>query len=131
MKREYHENELSFLIRGAIFSTYNSLGPGLLESAYQAVLAHELIECGLQIMTEVGLPVIHKTVRLDTGYRIDILVEDKVLIEVKSVELIAPVHHKQLLTYLKLANKKLGILVNFNSADISASIIRKVNGLTE
>jgi GxxExxY protein len=131
MKREYHENELSFLIRGAIFNTYNSLGPGLLESTYQAVLAHELIDCGLQIMTEVGLPVIHKTVRLDTGYRIDILVEDKVLIEVKSVELLAPVHHKQLLTYLKLANRKLGILVNFNTADISTSIIRKVNGLTE
>lgn len=131
MKRNYHENELSFLIRGAIFSTYNALGPGLLESVYQAVLAHELIDCGLTIQTEVGLPVIHKAVRLDIGYRIDILVEDKVLIEVKSVELLAPVHHKQLITYLKLADRKLGILVNFNTTDITTSIIRKVNGLAE
>lgn len=131
MKRNYHENELSFLIRGAIFSTYNALGPGLLESVYQAVLVHELIDCGLNIQTEVGLPVIHKAVRLDIGYRIDILVEDKVLIEVKSVELLAPVHHKQLITYLKLADRKLGILVNFNTTDITTSIIRKVNGLAE
>ncbi len=131
MKRNYHENELSFLIRGAIFNTYNALGPGLMESAYQAVLAHELIECGLHIRTEVGLPLIHKEVKLDIGYRIDILVEEKVIIEIKSVEHLAPVHHLQLLTYLKLANRKLGILVNFNTADISLSIIRKVNGLTE
>lgn len=131
MKHHYHENELSYHIRGAIFNTYNALGPGLMESAYQAVLAHELIECGLLIRTEVGLPLVHKEVKLDIGYRIDILVEEKVIIEIKSVEHLAPIHHLQLLTYLKLANRKLGILVNFNTAEISSSIIRKVNGLAE
>jgi GxxExxY protein len=123
------ENDLSFLVRGAIFKTYNALGPGLLESAYEAVLAHELLKKGLQIQTQIPLPLIYEDVKLEVGYRIDILVENKLIIEVKSVENLTEVHHKQVITYLKLANKKLGLLVNFNCENIDRSIFRKVNGL--
>ena len=93
------------------------------------VLAYELQQAGFEVQTQVPLPLVHKGIRLNAGYRIDLLVENKVIIEVKSVETLADVHHKQLITYLKLAGKKLGILVNFNTADISKAIIRKVNGL--
>jgi len=123
------ENEISYLIRGSIFEVYNTLGPGLLESVYQQVLAYELTGQGLTIQTEVAVPVIYKEQKMDLGFRIDILVNKKVIIELKSVEHIHDVHHKQLLTYLKLTNLKLGLLVNFNSADISKGIFRKVNGL--
>ena len=123
------ENEISYLARGAVFTVYNSLGPGLLESAYEAVLAHELHERGLSVRTQVPLPIIHKGIKLQAGYRIDLLINEKVLIEIKSVEALAEVHHKQVLTYLKLSGIKLGLLVNFNTDNIQASIIRKVNGL--
>ena len=124
-----NENEISYMIRSAIIKTYIMLGPGLLESAYQAVLKYELIKSGLTVRAEVGVPVIHDDVILDVGYRIDLLVEDKVIIEIKSLESLAPVHHKQVLTYLKLSGRKLAILVNFNCDDIQKSIFRKVNGL--
>lgn len=124
-----HENTISYRVRSAIFKVYNSLGPGLLESAYEAALAFELIKCGLRVRTQVALPLIYDDVQLDVGYRIDLLVEDTVIIEVKSVEHLAEVHHKQVLTYLKLSGIKLGILVNFNCAEIDKSIFRKVNGL--
>ncbi|HRP32985.1 MAG TPA: GxxExxY protein [Agriterribacter sp.] len=123
------ENELSYEIRGCIFSVYNNLGPGLLESAYEAALAFELNKRGLQHATQIGLPMEYETVRLDIGYRLDILVEKKVIIEIKSVESLLDVHHKQLITYLKLSGLKLGLLVNFNCDEISKSIFRKVNGL--
>jgi GxxExxY protein len=123
------ENDLSYLIRGRIFKVYNNLGPGLLESVYEAALAFELREEGLNVRTQVALPVIYNEVQLDLGFRIDIMVNELVIIEVKSIEAIQEVHHKQVLTYLKLANKKLGILVNFNTANIANAIIRKVNGL--
>jgi GxxExxY protein len=123
------ENEISYKIRGAIFRVYNTLGPGLLESVYEAALAFELKREGLDVRTQVGLPVIYEQEELNLGFRIDILVNDLVVIEVKSVDGILDVHHKQVLTYLKLSNRKLGILVNFNTEDISNSIIRKVNGL--
>ena len=123
------ENDISYIIRGAIFSVYNSLGPGLLESAYEAVLAYELREAGLAVRTQVPLPIVYQNVRLEAGYRIDMLVNDKVLIEIKSVEALAEVHHKQVLTYLKLSGIKLGLLVNFNTENIKLSIIRKVMGL--
>ena len=123
------ENDLSYIIRGCVFDVYNELGPGLLESIYEAALAYELIEKGLNVKTQVGLPVKYKDTQLDIGYRIDILVEDKVIIELKSIETILNVHHKQVLTYLKLAKIKLGLLVNFNTDDISKSIYRKVNNL--
>jgi len=123
------ENEISYKIRGAIFKVYNALGPGLLESAYEAVLAYELNKMGLDVKTQVPLPLIYEEVKLDVGYRIDILVENKVIIEIKSVESISEVHHKQIITYLKLTGLKLGLLVNFNCEDIQKSISRKVNNL--
>ena len=123
------ENEISYQVRFAIVKTYIALGPGLLESAYKAVLKYELIKCGLRVREEVAVPVIYEAVKLDIGYRIDLLVEEKVIIEIKSVELLSPVHHKQVITYLKLAGYKLGLLVNFNCDDIQKSIFRKVNGL--
>ncbi len=123
------ENEISYIIRGAIFKVYNSLGPGLLESVYEAVLMFELKKKGLEVRSQVALPVIYESEKLDIGFRIDIIVNDLVIIEIKSVEQIADVHHKQVLTYLKLSGKKLGILVNFNTDNISNSIYRKVNNL--
>lgn len=123
------ENEISYIIRGAIFKVYNSLGPGLLESAYEAALAYELKKQGLNVKQQVALPIIYEDVKLNTGYRIDLLAENKVIIEIKSVEQLHNVNHKQLLTYLRLSNKKLGILVNFNTDEIDKSIFRKVNGL--
>ena len=123
------ENEISFKIRGCIFKVFNSLGPGLLESVYEAALAYELQELNLRVETQVPIPVIYNQIRLDLGFRADMIVEKKVLIEIKSIENIAEVHHKQVLTYLKLTGIKLGLLVNFNSEEISRSIFRKVNGL--
>lgn len=123
------ENEISYSIRGAIVSVYKTLGPGLLESVYVAALAHEFRKGNLKVRSQVGVPVIYDGERLELGFRIDLLVEDKVLIEVKSVESLARVHHKQVLTYLKLTNLKLGILVNFNVDEITSAIFRKVNGL--
>jgi len=123
------ENDISYKIRGAIFRIFNALGPGLLESAYETVLAYELKKEGLEVKTQVPLPLIYEEVKLDAGYRIDMLVEDKVIVEIKSVETLAEVHHKQVITYLKLSGKKLGLLVNFNCEDIGKSIFRKVNGL--
>lgn len=123
------ENEISYIIRGAIFKVYNALGPGLLESVYEAVLMFELRKAGVEVKSQVALPVIYESEKLDIGFRIDILVNDLVIIEIKSVEQIADVHHKQVLTYLKLSDKKLGILVNFNTDNISNSIYRKVNKL--
>ena len=123
------ENEISYLIRGAIFKVYNTLGPGLLESVYVAALVFELMKEGLIVKTEVALPAIYEEEKLDLGFRLDILVNNLVIIEVKSIEQLAEVHHKIVLTYLKLSGKKLAILVNFNTADISKSIFRKVNKL--
>ena len=123
------ENELSYLIRGIIFKIYNSLGPGLLESTYENILAYELKKAGLDVKTQVGLPLVYEEIHLDVGYRIDILVEDKVIIEVKSVEELHEVYYKQLLTYLKLSDLRLGLLVNFTTTDITSSIKRIVNKL--
>ena len=124
-----NENEISYIIRGCIFKVYNAVGPGLLESAYEKALAFELENAGLKIKMQVGLPFQYETIILQVGYRIDILVEDKVIIEIKSVEALTDVHFKQLTTYLKLSGKKLGILVNFNTSKIDTSIKRIVNNL--
>lgn len=123
------ENDISYLIRGAIFTTYNSFGLGLLESAYENVLSYLLREQGLEVKQQLQLPILFNNVKLNAGYRIDLLVNNLVIVEIKSVETLIPVHHKQLITYLKLSGLKLGILVNFNAANISESIIRKVNHL--
>lgn len=123
------ENDISYIIRGCIFRVYNNLGPGLLESAYEAALAYELERESILVQVQTPLPMIYESKVIGIGYRIDLLVENKVLIELKSVENLMEVHHKQVITYLKLSGLKLGLLVNFNSADISKSIFRKVNGL--
>ena len=129
LKFRMTENRLSYLIRGAIFKVYKALGPGLLESVYVSTLAFELRKLGLNVQVQVPLPVIYESETLELGFRLDILIDNLVVIEVKSVERLAEVHHKQVITYLKLSGKKLGILVNFNSADISSDIFRKVNHL--
>ncbi|QRM90630.1 GxxExxY protein [Lacinutrix sp. WUR7] len=126
---EKTENELSYIIRGAIFKVYNELGPGLLESVYETILMYELEKQGLSVKRQVALPIFYDDIELEIGYRLDLLVNNKVIIEIKSVETLAKVHHKQVLTYLKLSEIKLGILVNFNVEDITKGIFRKVNGL--
>ena len=123
------ENDISYIIRGAIFNVYNNLGPGLLESVYAAALLFELKREGLKVRKEVPVPVYYENEELEIGFRLDLLVENKVIIELKSVEKLAKVHHKQVLTYLKLTDIKLGILVNFNVDNITTGIFRKVNGL--
>ena len=123
------ENEISYIIRGAIFDVYNKLGPGLLESVYINTLDYELSKKGLNVKREVPIPVYYEEIKMEVGFRLDLLVEEKVIIEVKSVENLGEVHHKQVLTYLKLTGLKLGILVNFNVDKIDTGIFRKVNGL--
>ncbi len=123
------ENEISYVIRGAIFKVYNTLGPGLLESVYAAALEVELKNEGLEVQREVPIPVYYENVKLDIGFRMDLLIEKKVIIEVKSVANLVEVHHKQVLTYLKITKLKLAILVNFNVDNITSGIFRKVNGL--
>ena len=125
--RTMTENDISYIVRGSIIDVYKSIGPGLFESAYEAILGYELMEKGLDVRFQVPLPLIY--VKLEAGYRLDLLINNKVIIEIKSVEALGEVHHKQILTYLKLSGKKLGILVNFNTNDILTSIFRKVNGL--
>ncbi len=123
------ENDISFIIRGCIFKVYKKLGPGLLESVYETALEYELMQNKLFVESQVPIPVVYNEIKLDLGFRADLMVEKKVIIEIKSVENLAEVHHKQVLTYLRLTGLKLGILVNFNSGDISQSIYRKVNNL--
>jgi GxxExxY protein len=123
------ENEISYKIRGSIFKVYNTLGAGLLESAYAAALTFDLTKEGLNVKREVPVPLIYEKTELEVGFRLDLLVENKVIVEIKSVESITNVHHKQVLTYLKLTDLKLAILVNFNVSNINDGIIRKVNGL--
>lgn len=120
------ENEISYKIRGAIYKVYNELGPGLLESIYEAALCYQLRKEGLHVDPQVPLKVYYDGKLLPVDYRLDLLVEDKVIIELKSVDEMKKVYHKQLLTYLRIANKRLGILVNFNTDDINSSIFRKI-----
>jgi GxxExxY protein len=123
------ENDISYLIRGASFKVYNSLGPGLLETVYEHALAYELQTQGCDVRIQVPLPVVYAGKTLELGFRIDLIINNLVLIEVKSVEDLHYIHHKQLLTYLKLSGCKLGLLINFNTLDLPSSIIRIVNNL--
>lgn len=122
-------NDLTYKIRGAIYKVHTTLGPGLLESVYEAALAYELLQENLNTQTQVGVPVNYNDVKLELGFRLDILVEDQVIVEVKSVEALHDVHKKQLLTYLKLTGRKIGILVNFNVAKLidKESLVRIIN----
>jgi GxxExxY protein len=124
-----NENEISKAIIGCAIEVHKLLGPGLLESAYEECLYYELRQAGLKVEKQKPLPVIYKEVRLEAGYRIDLLVENKVVVEIKSVEVLNDVHTAQVLTYLKLSGCKLGLLINFNSARLASGIKRLVNNL--
>ena len=121
------ENDITYLIRGCIFAVYKNLGPGLLESVYEAALIYELKKHNLEVKSQVVLPVFYEDIILEVGFRLDILVEEKIIIEIKSVQELSKLHFKQLLTYLKVSDKKLGILVNFNCENITDNIKRIVN----
>lgn len=123
------ENEIAKIIVDICFKIHKTLGPGLLESVYEEVLCYELMKNNLSFTRQQGLPVVYEQVQLDIGFRADIIVENKVILELKSVEKLAPVHPKQLLTYLKLTGHKLGLLINFNEALMKDGIKRIVNNL--
>lgn len=125
------ENAIAKEIVDAAFRIHTTLGPGLLESVYQTVLAYELSRRGLHAVGQQAIPVVYDSIRIDIGFRADLVVEDKVIVEIKSVEVLLPVHKKQLLTYLRLADKRLGLLINFHVALIKDGITRIVNGLEE
>ena len=125
------ENEIATIVVDAALKIHKTLGPGLLESVYQAVLDFELQKRGLRVTQQVGLPVHYEGIKLELGFRVDLIVSDKVIIEIKSVETLAPVHKKQLLTYLRLMNLRLGLLINFNVELIKDGIHRVVNRLAE
>jgi len=123
------ENLLSYEIIGSAIELHRTIGPGLLESAYENALAYELRKKGLYVKQQVPMPFIYKDVKQDVGYRIDLIIDNSVIIEVKSVEALAPVHYTQTLTYLKLSGLKLALLINFNCHLIKENIHRIVNNL--
>ena len=123
------ENEISKIIVDISYKIHNELGAGLFESVYEEILYYELTKSGLKVLRQKAIPVYWKGIKMDIGFRADLIVEDKVIIEIKSVENILPVHKKQLLTYLKLTDIKLGLLINFNANLIKDGITRIVNNL--
>jgi GxxExxY protein len=123
------ENEISRIIVDVAYKIHIRLGPGLLESVYEAIMCHELIKRGLKVERQKPISVVWDEIFLDIGFRSDLIVEDKVIVELKSVETLSKVHSKQILTYLKITNMKLGLLINFNEALIRDGIYRIVNGL--
>jgi len=126
--KNLHENEISTIVIGAAIKVHNALGPGLLESAYKECLYYELVKIGLVVAKEKPLPLIYETVKLDCGYRLDLLVNDKFVVEVKSVDAINDLHLAQTLTYLKLGHCKLGLLINFNVLKLKDGTRRVING---
>ncbi len=125
------ENEIAKQAVDAAYKVHTTLGPGLLESVYEIVLAHELRRRGINVARQVPVSIQYEAIVFDEGFRADLIVDDKVIIEVKSVEKVAPVHKKQLLTYLRLTDKRLGLLINFNEELIKSGISRVVNGLPD
>ena len=123
------ENEIAAQIVDAAYQIHVKLGPGLFESVYEVVLAHELKKRGLQVERQVPIAIEYEEIKFDEGFRADVIVENKVIIELKSIESLGNVHKKQLLTYLKLTNMKLGLLINFGESLIKDGIVRIVNGL--
>jgi len=123
------ENDLSRIIVNTCYKIHTKLGPGLLESVYETILCYELTEMGLKVERQKPLPVIWEDIKMDIGFRADLIIEEKVIIEIKSVSEIAQVHPKQVLTYLKIAGLKLGLLINFNEPLIKDGIKRIVNNL--
>ena len=128
---EMKENEISKILVDVFIKVHSGLGPGLLESVYETAICYELTKRGLNYTKQQGISVYYDSVKMDMGFRADIIVENKVIIEVKSIETILPVHHKTLLTYLRLTNMKLGLLVNFNVNLVKNGITRLVNKLEE
>ncbi len=125
------ENEVAKQIVDAAYQVHTSLGPGLLESAYEAVLALELEKRGLRVARQQTVPILYHGTRIEMGFRADLIVADLVIVEIKSVEAVAPVHKKQLLTHLRLSGKRLGLLINFNVALIKEGITRIANGMPD
>ena len=125
------ENEIATQIVDAAYKVHTTFGPGLLESVYEAVMSEELSRRGLRVVRQQAIPLDYENVHLDIGFRADMIVEGKVIVEIKAVENIAPVHRKQLLTYLRLAGKRLGLLINFDTELIKDGISRVVNRLPE
>ena len=125
------ENEIAKEIVDVAFKIHSAYGPGLLESVYEAIMAYELQKRGLKATRQQPIPLVHESVRMGVGFRADVIVENKVVVEIKSSESIAAVHKKQLLTYLRLTDKRLGLLINFNVELIKNGISRVVNGLAE
>ena len=123
------ENEIANKIVGASLELHRAVGPGILESAYEVALAYDLRNLGLDVKQQIPMPFKYKEISLEIGYRVDLIIENKVLIELKSVENLAPIHFAQTLTYLKLSNLKLGLLINFNTKLIKNGIHRVVNNL--
>ena len=128
---ERNIDRLTHEIIGAAIAVHRALGPGLLESAYEACLAFELTERGLKVEQQKPLPVVYREVRVDCGYRLDLLVEEAVIVEIKSVDQLAPIHDAQLLSYLRLANLQVGLLINFNVKILTDGIRRRVNHLPD
>jgi GxxExxY protein len=126
-----HENDIAREVVDAAYKIHSHLGPGLLESVYESVMAYELQKRGLSVIRQKRLPVVYDNLEIDEGFRIDLLVEDKGIVELKSVEVLLPVHRKQLLTYLRLPDKRLGLLINFSTEVIRDGISRVVNRLVE
>ena len=120
---------MSFAVRGAAFKVYNALGPGLLESVYEVALTYELRQMGHEVKNQVAVPVVYGDMKMDVGFRLDLLVDGLVVVEIKSVDALLDVHQKQLLTYLRFTKKKLGLLINFNAQNLKDNIIRIANSL--
>jgi GxxExxY protein len=125
------ENEIAKQIVDAAYRVHTTLGPGLFEIVYEVALAHELTKRGLSVVRQQPIPIKYDSITFDEGFRADLIVEDKVIIEVKSIENVAKVHKKQVLTYLRLTGKRLGLLINFGGELIKDGTTRVVNGLTE
>ena len=125
------ENEIAKVILDAAYKVHVALGPGLLESVYEAVLAFELERRDLQVRRQQSIGIVYETLTIADAFRADLIVEHKVIVEIKSIELVQPVHKKQLLTYLRLSHMHLGLLINFGSALLRSGITRVVNGLDE
>lgn len=117
-------NQITEKIIGCAIEVHKQLGPGLLESAYEECLFYELKNTGLKVKKQLALPLVYKEIKLDAGYRIDLLIENKVIVEIKSVDALAEIHKAQLMTYMKLANIKVGLLMNFNVTKLKEGIIR-------
>ena len=126
--RKVSAQEVSHAVITAAMKVHTELGPGLLESTYTACLQYELAQAGFRAASQVGLPVVYKQVKLELGYRMDLLVEDLIVVEIKSVDAVSPVHQAQILSYLKLSGKSLGLLINFNVVHLKHGIRRFVNG---